>query len=135
MPKGMIENRLLTWDFIRLTIYTYVWARRTFFADSGICAQVQELISEAACGVRLFLKQIKDLNVTLMWDYESWQTVHGIFFQQTSTFNTVEKEHGNLTFYNDRMVSLHHFQFKSINISTILTSELELFSNAQSWQC
>ena len=38
----------------------------------------------------------------------------------------VEEEHGILT-YNEWMFSLppYHFQFKSVNISTILTSELK----------
>ena len=41
-------------------------------------------------------------------------------------FCTVEEEHGILT-KNGRMFSLlhFHFQFKSANISTILTSKLE----------
>ena len=41
-----------------------------------------------------------------------------------SLSNTVEEEHGILT-YNGRMFSLphFHFQFKSVNISTILTSK------------
>ena len=38
----------------------------------------------------------------------------------------VEEEHGILTFYNGRMFSLPHFQFKSVNISTILTSKLKM---------
>ena len=39
---------------------------------------------------------------------------------------TVEEEHGLLTFYNDWLFSLPHFHFKSINISTILTSKLKM---------
>ena len=39
---------------------------------------------------------------------------------------TVEEEHEILTFYDGRMLSLPHFQFKSINISTILTSKLKM---------
>ena len=37
----------------------------------------------------------------------------------------VEEDHRILTFKNDWMFSLLHFQFKSINISTILTSKLK----------
>ena len=44
----------------------------------------------------------------------------------TGPGHTVQAEHRILTFYNGRMFSLPHFQFKSLNISTILTSKLKM---------
>ena len=41
-------------------------------------------------------------------------------------FYMVEEEHEILTLYNGQMFSLFHFQFKSANISTILTSKLNI---------
>ena len=40
--------------------------------------------------------------------------------------NTVEIEHRKIE-NNGRMFSLPHFQFKSVNISTILTSKLKTY--------
>ena len=47
--------------------------------------------------------------------------------ENSNKLNTMEEGHGNLTF--GRMFSLlhFHFQFKSLNISTILTSERKMF--------
>ena len=56
--------------------------------------------------------------------WSMWRLI-AVFPKDTISFNMVEEEQGILTFCNDWMCSLPHFQFKSINITPILTSELK----------
>ena len=69
----------------------------------------------------------KGPTVTLMFGQLNSNTELDINLQRTSLCYTytVEEEHGILTFYNGCIFSLSHFQFKSVYVSTILTSKLK----------